>query len=548
MEKILKVLCLAIVSGLFATIANADIVNTDLNNDYRVNWKDLNILANQWLDDPCAAPKSADINLDGMVNLQDFASLAANWNKSDIPLVINEFMADNNDCLADDFGEFDDWIEIYNPGQYSVNTTGMFLTDKTDLAQQSLWPLPGLVIEPNQYILIWADNQPAQGNLHASFGLSISGESIVLVDTDAKTVIDSVTFGPQKQNHSFGRIPNGQGSWRELGLPSPLNENIPFSPGDIVVNEVMAHSDIIHPYDWIELKNTADYDIDISGWFLSDSDKDDASLMKYEIAKGTILLAGDFIMFYQNLHFGNPADSGCNQSFGLSENGEMVCLSPGKNGLLLGYTLTELLGASDKDVSLGRYLKSTGSYDFTAMSNPTPNAENSYPAVGPIVISEIMYNPASGIDNEEYIELYNITSSDVTLYDYHEVLPWKFTNGIDYTFPANTTIAAYSRLIVAKAPATFTAKYGQLPSGVQLLGPYDGKLSNSGEKLTLSKPGDIDENFIRYYISVDEINYSNKAPWPTTPNGNGNSLNKITKSNYGNDPVNWQGKTPTPGN
>jgi len=311
----------------------------------------------------------------------------------------------------------------------------------------------------------------------------------------------------------------------------------------------LAHSDIIYPYDWIELKSTVDYDIDISGWFLSDSDKDDANLMKYEIAEDTILPAGDFIVFYQNIHFSNPTDPGCNISFGFTENGEMICLSPGQNGNLMGYTLTEVFGASDKDVSFGRYQKSTGTHNFTAMAQATPNEENSYPAVGPIVISEIMYNPASDIDNEEYIELYNITSSTVALYDYNVGLPWKFTDGIDYTFPPNTTIAGHSRLIVASDPATFTAKYGALPAGVQLLGPYDGKLINSGEKIELSKPGDIDSDLVRHYILVDKVSYSDDAPWPENADGDGASLSKKITSDYGNDPANWLGIIPpNPGN
>lgn len=548
MRKIVKILPVVIFLGLFVSIATADIANADLNNDYRVNWQDLNLFASQWLAAPYAAPQSADLNNDSKVDFKDFVFFSANWEKNNIPLVINELMADNNDILADNYGEFDDWIEIYNAGELPVNTQGMLLTDDSDLAEPNLWPLPALIIEPNQYILIWADAQPIQGNLHAPFKLSASGDNIALLYINAKTIIDSVVFTSQEQNHSLGRIPNGLGVWRELGAPSPLARNIPFSPGDIVVNEIMAHSDIIHPYDWIELKNTTDYDIDISGWFLSDSDKDDANLMKYEIANDTILSAGDFIVFYQNLHFGNLADPGCNQSFGFTENGEIVCLSPAENGSLFGYTLTETFGASNKDVSFGRYQKSTGTHNFTAMASPTPNTENSYPAVGPIVISEMMYNPASDIDEEEYIELCNITSSVVTLYDYHESLPWKFTDGIDYTFPVVTSIPAYGRLIVAKDPATFTAKYGQLPAGIQLLGPYTGKLSNSGEKIELSQPGDIDLDLIRHYILVDKVNYDDKDPWPENPDGDGASLDRIVDSFYGNDPNNWQGQTPTPGN
>jgi len=210
MRKMMKILYLIIISGLFVSaVTAADIANADINNDYRVNFKDLNLFANQWLGDPCDAPQSADINNDGNINYHDFASLAADWGKSDIPLVINEFMADNNDFLADNFGEFDDWIEIYNPGQMPVNTQGMFLTDDSDLAEPNLWLMPTLIIEPNQYVLIWADNQPAQGYfLHATFKLNASGDDVILVDIDGKNVIDSVEFDSQKEDHSYGRIPN----------------------------------------------------------------------------------------------------------------------------------------------------------------------------------------------------------------------------------------------------------------------------------------------------------------------------------------------------
>ena len=90
-----------------------------------------------------------------------------------------------------------------------------------------------------------------------------------------------------------------------------------------------------------------------------------------------------------------------------------------------------------------------------------------------------------------------------------------------------------------------------------LLGPYDGKLSDGGEKLQLARPGDVDEFGQRSYIRIDRVNYSdgshardipgNADLWPTEPDGEGQSLSRIAADLYGNDPNNWNATTPSPG-
>jgi len=96
--------------------------------------------------------------------------------------------------------------------------------------------------------------------------------------------------------------------------------------------------------------------------------------------------------------------------------GETVYLHSGADGALTGYSEQESFDASDAGVSLGRHLKSTGTYNFVALSAPTPGAENAAPQVGPVVITEIMYHPAEPAD-AEYVELLNISDAPVTLYD-----------------------------------------------------------------------------------------------------------------------------------
>jgi hypothetical protein len=327
---------------------------------------------------------------------------------------------------------------------------------------------------------------------------------------------------------------------------------------------VMSHSHGGDP-DWIELYNSTAGAIDIGGWYLSDSD---GNLMKYRIASGTVIGSGEYLVFYEDINFGEESsDPGKLVPFALSENGEMVCLTSAldTNSVLTGYRQKEDFGASETDVSFGRYYKaSTDNFNFVAMDYDTPWLANSYPKVGPIVISEIMYNPdwpeGGSYENDqyEYIELYNSSAGAITLYDYAENEPWKLTDGIDYTFPAGpneVTIPAGGRILVVKNPAAFTWRYPGVSASI-IYGPYDGKLDNGGERVQLGKPGDKYAG-TRYYIRVDRVDYSDGSHpggepggvdlWPTEADGAGKSLTRTGAALYGNDPNNWTAQTPTPG-
>ena len=345
---------------------------------------------------------------------------------------------------------------------------------------------------------------------------------------------------------------NGTPGWDDSGI-------IP-NPGAVVINEVMSHSNA--GPDWIELHNTTDETINIGGWFLSDNNKDEPNLTKYRIANGTTINANSYLVFYQDIDFNNPGDPGCIVPFALSENGEEACLSSrlDPNGMLTGYRQVEDFGASATNVSLGRYYKSsTDNFNFVAMDYNTPDANNANPKVGPIVINEIMYNPPTGNQNEEYIELHNITGTPFTLFRVDKLTPWKFTDGIDYTFSDSppVTIPANGYLIVAKDLATFIARYGSMPPGVQVLDGYSGRLSNGGERLQIDMPGDIDELGTRYYIRIDRVAYSDgRHPedcpggvdyWPIEADGLGKSLSRKVSTDYGNDVANWKAATPSPG-
>ena len=83
-------------------------------------------------------------------------------------LVINEVMVSNDTALVDEYGEFDDWIEIYNNGNNSINLFGYHLSD--DEAELEKYSFPSIDLNPDEYLIIWADDgYDKQGVFHANF-------------------------------------------------------------------------------------------------------------------------------------------------------------------------------------------------------------------------------------------------------------------------------------------------------------------------------------------------------------------------------------------
>jgi spore coat protein CotH len=141
-------------------------------------------------------------------------------------LVINEFMADNNGFLADTSDQkFEDWIEIYNSGTASIDLNARFLTDDPSFPAQ--WPFPEITISPGGYLLIWADNDSLAAGLHANFKLRKEGEFLGIYSVSGQDtfVVDSLSFGPQATNLSFGRFPDGASDWQTFVLPTPGKSN-----------------------------------------------------------------------------------------------------------------------------------------------------------------------------------------------------------------------------------------------------------------------------------------------------------------------------------
>jgi len=127
-------------------------------------------------------------------------------------VVINEFLASNITGEIDEYGQHDDWLELYNTSNQALSLSGLYLTDKFDNAIK--WQIPANVsIAGNGYLIFWLDENGTQGPYHTSFKLNAGGGEFLMLSDGAGLVYDSVSFGPQQADISFGRYPNGTGSF-----------------------------------------------------------------------------------------------------------------------------------------------------------------------------------------------------------------------------------------------------------------------------------------------------------------------------------------------
>jgi|GEM_PF-1217316 len=142
-------------------------------------------------------------------------------------LFINEILASNATGITDPNGEFDDWIEIYNPSATAVDLAGWYITDNLGQLTKYQFPIGGTEanVPANAWLLIWADDQTEQGDLHTNFSLSSTGETVALVGPDGVSIVDQITFGPQQSDVSYGRITDGASPWVEFVIPTPNASN-----------------------------------------------------------------------------------------------------------------------------------------------------------------------------------------------------------------------------------------------------------------------------------------------------------------------------------
>jgi Lamin Tail Domain/Calx-beta domain/Chitobiase/beta-hexosaminidase C-terminal domain/CotH kinase protein/Divergent InlB B-repeat domain len=448
-----------------------------------------------------------------------------------------------------------EFLELKNIGGIPLDLTGLSFSDGVT------YSFPATNIAAGGfYVLVKTaasfTNRYPTTSYQGGYGGSLNngGERIRIKDAAGATIVD-VTYNnpwypttdglgyslvPVATNPTTGD-PNQSAYWRastaKYGSPGADD---PASAYGIVINEVLSHShfDPDNYEDWIELFNAGTSNVNIGGWFISNSE---TNLTKFRIPVGMIITTGTYRVFTQTNDFGLNV-LGSTNGFAFSEAGDSAYLSSADvNSNLTSYRVSETFGAAERNVSFGRYTRSDGHVDFTSMSNLTPWAANAYPKVGPVVISEIMYNPSAG--GKEFIELHNITTNQVPLYDAefgHPTNTWQMTGGMSYVFPTNTTIASNEyMLVVGVDPAEFRQATGLTNPLIRIFGPAAGQLNNAGDKVNISKPVDPEGYPSVPYVRVDRVEFGDQLPWPMLADNGGASLERIDCSKYGNDPTNW---------
>ncbi|HXJ73057.1 MAG TPA: lamin tail domain-containing protein, partial [Candidatus Dormibacteraeota bacterium] len=320
----------------------------------------------------------------------------------------------------------------------------------------------------------------------------------------------------------------------------------------MVINEVLTHA--APPLeDTIELRNTGTSPLNLGGWYVSNSQDHPR---KYRIPNGTSIPAGGYLVINQSQFNTGP------EAFGLDavHGDEVWVVATDANGNLTGGRVGAAIGPTLNGVSVGRFPTSVG-VDYPALTARSFGQPNGAPEVGPIVINEIHYNPPPGAGAEdEYVELLNVTAAPVSLF--HATVPantWKIAGGINFTFPQGVILPAGGFGLVVRFDPADAVTLGafrsrqSVPVSVPIFGPFTGSLDNGGDDVELRRPdapqpaGAPDAGYVPYVL-VDQVNYGDKAPWPSgAVDGGGLSLQRKAPTLYGNEPLNWVAGLPSAG-
>lgn len=467
-------------------------------------------------------------------------------------LVITELMYNPVGSTNLDGDQYE-FLELKNIGASELDVGGVRFTNGISYT----FPL-GTRVSPGDFMVLvanpeaFAERYPGVviSGVYTN-GLSNGGEPVALVHA-AGGLIASFTYDDLApwplgaDGAGFSLVPrivavdsdlNTPLAWRASSRTggSPGANDPPMDVVPVVINEVLTHTDPPQ-VDAIELHNPGSVAAEIGGWYLSD---DRNTPKKYRIAPDTRIEAGGFKVFRETDFNATP---GVQPSFALSSLGDEVYLfSADATETLTGYIDGWAFGAAENGVSFGRHTNSAGILLFPAQTSVTLERANSGPRVGPVVINEIRYAPASG--EEEFVELKNITGQAVKLYDPANPANTWVLDGAGFTFPQGTEIPANGILVVsATDPVSFRAR-NSVPQTVQVMGPFAGTLQDNGEMLELKKPDApevLPEGTVVPYIVADAVRYDEGAPWPVEAAGAGPSLERLDPNQFGNEPINWR--------
>jgi hypothetical protein len=415
-------------------------------------------------------------------------------------LRINEVLATNTKIANG--GTFPDLIELYNGGSTAIDLSGKSLNDATSKPGQFVFP-NGTTIAAGGYLMVYADSETTAPGLHAGFALDAEGDSVELHDTTAAGggVIDSIVFGFQVPDYSLARTGTDGSTWT-LTAPTPAAANA--SPAvlgalsGVKINEWAGKITFRVDHNFIELYNTGTQPVALGGTRLVNAA--DNHPKPFTFPAYSYIAGNGFMPLY-----------GADLPFGLSGDFDGLRL------LDAGGALIDRIDFATQTADHSTARTPDGGATLVDLTVPTPGISNTtvlpaaYSALlATLRITELMFEPAasSNAGDYEYIEMQNTGTAPLDLGGV------RFDNGLDYTFPAGTTLAAGAYTVVCKNRTAFSSRY---PGAVASLAPgqFTGSLDNSGETIALTLPAPWD---------VHILNFRYESDWYATTAGSGYSL------------------------
>ncbi len=353
-------------------------------------------------------------------------------------LVINEAVSSNGRCLIDEEAGTPDWVEIYNGGSTSVNLTGYGLSD--NIREPHKWTFPDISLAPGETLLVYAAD-PVPGSsmeqLSTGFGLSKSGETLFLTDK-YYNMLHQLSLPPLSADISWARRSDGTFGYCASPTPGAVNDDKAIAgsmddlvytanPGALAITEVMPgntcglKSADGRFYAWAEILNISDEPVNLSGYWLSDND---GNFMKWRLTEGTLAPGEYLIVYFSGLTKNAPKDeTHAPFRIGSGDTGVYLCDSQG----VLRSQLTW-----DAGIPANLSVVSDSGDRYTAFATPgTANSDKRFSSAqlsgmndqDPIRISEFLPRNQFGLmdgdgDRESWVELYNSSSSPVSLLGY----------------------------------------------------------------------------------------------------------------------------------
>lgn len=441
------------------------------------------------------------------------------------PLVFSEIMwkpaprTDGNNC---------EFLELYNSNPWFQDISGYQIV----CAGMNYTFPPGTVLAGGAYVVIAASPASMQSvygitNVMGPYTGSLKkSETLQLLDEQGSVLLtvpysglapwpvatDGTGHSLVLANPSYGEgdprawtisdVAGGSPGGMECYRPSPLR--------NVVINEILAHSENPAVAPFVELYNHSTQAVDVSGCVLTD----DPAVKQYVIPSGTVIGPGGFLSV------------NASEGIGLKPAGDTLYFIKPDGSRVVDAVAFEAQG---NGVSLGRW--PDGANDFYPMQSLSPGTNNSAILIGNIVINELMYDPISGNDEDQYVELYNQGSNSVSL------AGWQFTAGVAFTFPPGAAIAPGGYVVVGKNTSELFSNYPSLNPGITY-GNYSGKLSHHGERVALAMP-QLLYGTNNLYVVEDEVTYGTGGRWGQWSSGGGSSLELIDPHSNHRLAANW---------